>query len=87
MACGPANSTREPATALGDAGLVIGLDTSASMLARAVRDTSGDVARGAGIAYVRADAMDLPLRSRSVDAVCCFAALNLMREPLVCWTR
>ena len=26
--------------------------------------------------------MDVPLRSDSVDAVCCFAALNLMREPM-----
>ena len=81
VACGPGNFTRELATGLSAEGLAIGMDASASMLARAVRDTSADVGGGAGIAYVRADAMDLPLRSRSVDAVCCFAALNLMREP------
>ncbi len=81
LACGPGNFTRELATGPGEAGLVIGLDASATMLARAVRDTSANIAGRAGIAYVRADAMDLPLRSDSVDAVCCFAALHLMREP------
>ncbi len=79
LACGPGNFTRELAPSVGDAGLVMGLDASAAMLARAVRDTSHS--GGADVAYVRADAMDFPLRSRSVDAVCCFAALHLMREP------
>ena len=51
------------------------------MLARAVRDTSAGRAGSAGIAYVRADATSIPLRSECIDAVCCFAALHLMREP------
>jgi ubiquinone/menaquinone biosynthesis C-methylase UbiE len=82
LACGPGNFTRELATGLGQAGLAIGLDVSASMLARAVRDTATGRAGSAGIAYVRADATSIPLRSECIDAVCCFAALHLMREPL-----
>lgn len=81
LACGPGNFTRELATAVGEAGLVIGLDASAAMLDRAVRDTAAGVAGRAAVAYVRADATDLSLRTGSVDAVCCFAALHLMREP------
>jgi len=91
LACGPGNFTRELAAGPGHPGLVVGLDVSAAMLARAVRDTSGAAAsravtgRGvtgrAAIAYVRADAMNVPLRRDCIDAVCCFAALHLMREP------
>lgn len=78
LACGPGNFTRQLAAAVGDTGLVIGLDASAAMLARAVHDTPS---RMATITYVRADAMKLPLRRDSVNAVCCFAALHLMRQP------
>lgn len=78
LACGPGNFTRQLAAAVGEAGLVIGLDASAAMLARAVRDTPASLA---AVAYVRADAMKLPLRRDSVNAVCCFAALHLMRQP------
>lgn len=76
VACGPGNFTRRFASQAGPAGLSIGLDASPTMLARAVRDTEPDL-----IAYLRADARKLPLPDGSVDAVCCFAALNLMDRP------
>jgi SAM-dependent methyltransferase len=91
LACGPGNFTRELANGPGHPGLVVGLDVSATMLARAVRDTAGAVTGRtatdravtdrAVIAYVRADALSVPLRPNCIDAVCCFAALYLMREP------
>ena len=39
VACGPGNFTRDFARVVGPAGLVVGIDASATMLARAVRDT------------------------------------------------
>lgn len=81
LACGPGNFTRDLAAVAGPEGLVIGADASAAMLGRAVSDTPGGHRDRAPIAYVRADAGRLPLRERSVDAACCFAALHLMREP------
>jgi SAM-dependent methyltransferase len=76
VGCGPGNFARDFAAAAGD-GLVVGLDASASMLATAVRE-GGD----ANVAYVRGDACTLPFRDASFDAVCCFAALYLIEEPL-----
>ncbi|MGE5291803.1 MAG: class I SAM-dependent methyltransferase [Micromonosporaceae bacterium] len=78
LACGPGNFTRELAASVGETGLVIGLDMSTTMLAQALRDTPHDATN---IAYVRADAMDLPFRAGCADAVCCFAALHLVRQP------
>ncbi len=78
LACGPGNFTRELAAGVGESGLVIGVDTAPSMLARAVRDTPD---HADPIAYVRADARDLRLPPDCADAVCCFAALHLMRQP------
>ncbi|HEU4977848.1 MAG TPA: methyltransferase domain-containing protein [Solirubrobacteraceae bacterium] len=78
VACGPGNFTREFARVIGAAGLAVGIDASATMLRRAVRDTpAGEVA------YVRGDAVVLPFRDASFDAVCCFAALHLFAEPFV----
>ena len=34
------------------------------------------------VAYIRADAQDLPFRDQSFDAVCCFAALHLFADPM-----
>ena len=76
VACGPGNFTRDFALAAGD-GLVVGLDSSETMLGVAVRDTSAS-----NVAYVRGDARDLPFRDGSFDAVCCFAALYLIEEPM-----
>ncbi|MEA2405140.1 MAG: hypothetical protein QOE08_1787 [Thermoleophilaceae bacterium] len=81
VACGTGNFTRDFARTVGETGLAVGIDVSETMLARAVRDT-----RAAGLseqaAYVRGDASELPFRERSFDAVCCFAAIHLFRDPL-----
>ncbi len=76
VACGPGNFTRDFALAAGD-GLVVGIDASVPMLDVAVRDTDG-----ANVAYLRGDACALPFRDKSFDAVCCFAALYLIEEPM-----
>jgi SAM-dependent methyltransferase len=77
LACGPGNFTRVFAQAVGDDGLAVGVDASATMLDRAVAaDPDGRAA------YVRADARHLPFVDRSFDAVCCFLALHLMADPL-----
>ncbi|ACZ91224.1 class I SAM-dependent methyltransferase [Streptosporangium roseum] len=75
VACGPGNITRALARDVDD-GLVVGIDASATMLARAVRDTPAG-----HIGYVRGDAVDLPFRPASFDAVCCLAALYLFDRP------
>jgi SAM-dependent methyltransferase len=77
VACGPGNFSRDFARAAGE-GLVVGIDASASMLDVAVRDT--DVGN---VAYIRGDACALPFRDGSFDAVCCFAALYLIEEPML----
>ncbi len=76
VACGPGNFTRDFARTVGPAGLAVGIDASETMLARAVDDTPPDA-----VAYVRGDAVRLPFRDASFDAVCCFAALHLFAEP------
>lgn len=81
VACGTGPFTRDFARAVGPDGLVVGIDVSETMLARAVRDT-----RAAGLddraVFVRGDATALPFVDRSFDAVCCFAALHLFADPL-----
>ncbi len=76
VACGPGNFTRDFAAASAE-GLVVGIDASAPMLDVAVRDTES-----ANVAYLRGDACALPFRDGSFDAVCCFAALYLIEEPM-----
>src|SRR3954454_1069953 len=77
VACGPGNFTRSFARAAGEDGVVVGLDASATMLERAVREgVPGNVA------YVRGDATRLPFADETFDAVCCFAALYLIADPL-----
>lgn len=76
VACGPGNVTRGLHAGVGAGGLVVGIDMSATMLARAVQDTDAD-----DIGYVRGDAMDLPFRDGSFDAVCCFGAMYLFSDP------
>jgi ubiquinone/menaquinone biosynthesis C-methylase UbiE len=77
IACGTGNFTRDFARAVGPTGLVVGLDASTTMLARAIDDTGGMEQ----VAYVRGDAQELPFRDQSFDAVCCFAALHLFADP------
>ena len=76
VACGPGNFTRGFARAAGE-GLVVGIDASRTMLAVAVRETES-----VNVAYVRGDACALPFRDGSFDAICCFAALYLIQEPM-----
>lgn len=76
VACGPGNVTRALADSVGPDGLVVGVDTSATMLDTAVRGPNPDQ-----VAYVRADAVELPFRHAAFDAVCCYAALHLFAEP------
>ncbi len=78
VACGPGNFTRDFARSVGPTGLVVGIDASPTMLARAGHDT-----RETNVAYVRGNAVALPFRDASFDAVCCFAALHLFAEPWV----
>jgi ubiquinone/menaquinone biosynthesis C-methylase UbiE len=80
VGCGTGNFSRDFARSVGPAGLVVGIDLSETMLARAVADT-----RDAGleqVAYVRGDAERLPFRDQSFDGVCCFAAINLFADPM-----
>jgi SAM-dependent methyltransferase len=77
VACGPGNFTRDFALATGK-GLVVGIDSSATMLGVAVRDNPMG-----NIAYVRGDACELPFRDGAFDAVCCFAALYLIEQPML----
>jgi ubiquinone/menaquinone biosynthesis C-methylase UbiE len=79
VACGTGNFSRDFALTVGASGLVVGIDVSETMLARAVADTGR--AGLANTAYVRGDAQELPFLDDSFDAVCCFAAFHLFRDP------
>jgi ubiquinone/menaquinone biosynthesis C-methylase UbiE len=76
VGCGPGNFTRAFARASGD-GLVVGLDASRTMLEQAVRE-----ANPPNVRYVRGDAAALPFPDATFDAVCCFAALYFIEQPL-----
>jgi SAM-dependent methyltransferase len=76
VGCGPGNFSRDFARAA-DEGLVIGLDASETMLAAAVREVGPE-----SLAYVRGDAHALPFGDECFDAVCCFAALYLIEDPM-----
>jgi SAM-dependent methyltransferase len=76
VGCGPGNFTREFGRAVGD-GLAVGLDASAPMLMRALAQPAPD-----NVVYVRGDASAMPFADGAFDAVCCFAALYLIEEPL-----
>jgi SAM-dependent methyltransferase len=77
VACGPGNFTRAFARAAPE-GVVVGLDASKPMLDRAVVEDNPP-----NVSYVRGDAHALPFRDDSFDAVCCFAALYFIEDPLV----
>lgn len=85
VACGTGAFTRAFGRAVGAEGLAVGTDVSRTMLARAVAAT--DPAELPRVAFLRADVLDPPFRSRSFDGVCCFAALNLFAQPLVALDR
>ncbi len=75
LACGPGTLTRRLARAVGRDGLVIAADLSVPMLARAARSTPF-----ACVDFARIDAMDLPLRDDTVDAVSCSLCLHLVPD-------
>jgi SAM-dependent methyltransferase len=79
VACGPGNFSREFARTVGETGLVVGIDASRPMLERAVREAP--TAGVDNLAFVHGDAVRLPFRDQSFDAVCCFAALHLFENP------
>jgi SAM-dependent methyltransferase len=79
VACGPGNFSREFGRTVGEEGLVVGLDASRTMLARAVADLAA--AGLSNVALIRADAAELPFRDGAFDGVCCFAALHLFADP------
>jgi SAM-dependent methyltransferase len=76
VACGTGRFTRAFGAAVAPDGLAIGLDGARTMLARAVAEGGPGT-----VAYVRADAVHLPLDDSTVDGVCCFAALHMFAEP------
>lgn len=76
VACGPGNFTADYAVAVGTAGMAIGIDLSAPMLARALLDNSAE-----GAHYVRGSAHGLPFADDSFDAVACYGALYLIPDP------
>ena len=80
IACGPGNFTREFARSVGRDGIAVGIDASPTMLSRAVIDSPAPYAN---LAFVRGNAVELPFRDQSFDAVCCFAALHLFADPFL----
>ncbi|GAB3160167.1 class I SAM-dependent methyltransferase [Amycolatopsis stemonae] len=76
VACGTGRFTRAFGAAVGPGGLAIGLDGARTMLGKAVAEGGPD-----SVAYLRADAVRLPLKESTVDGLCCFAALHMFAEP------
>ena len=74
---GPGNVTASLARAAGPDGLALGVDISEPMLARAV-----SAAAGPNVGFMRADAQQLPLRDKTVDAAVSLAVLQLIPDPL-----
>jgi len=79
VACGPGNFSRAFARAVGDSGLVVGLDASRTMLERGSAELRRSALRN--LVLVRGSALELPFIDDSFDAVCCFAALHLFEDP------
>ncbi len=73
---GPGNVTASLARAAGPEGLVLGVDISEPMLARAVRAEAGPQ-----VGFLRADAQRLPFRDQTFDAVLSIAMLQLIPKP------
>ncbi len=79
VACGPGNFSRAFAKAVGDSGLVVGVDASQTMLERGAADLRRS--RLENLILVRGSALELPFVDDSFDGVCCFAALHLFEDP------
>ena len=80
VACGPGNFSRAFAGAVGDSGLVVGIDASRTMLDRGAAELRRSPAQN--LVLVRGNATELPFVDDSFDAVCCFAALHIFEQPL-----
>lgn len=80
VGCGPGNVTRGLVGAVGEDGVVVGLDASAPMLEQAARDLKPGLHDP--VTLIRADATSLPFRDQSFDGVCCFATLYLIEDPM-----
>ncbi len=78
VACGPGNFTKFLGDKLSGDGIAIGFDISRPMLLQAARDNLSGHA-----SYIRGDARTLPFDDNTFGAVCCYAALYLVPEPLV----
>lgn len=76
VACGTGRFTRAFGKVVGAGGLSVGLDGSRTMLAKAIATPGPE-----SVAYLRADAVSLPLRPATMDGVCCFAALHMFADP------
>jgi SAM-dependent methyltransferase len=76
VGCGPGNYTRHLADAVGD-GLVVGVDASKAMITRAAQRR-----KAPNVAYMRADACELPFVDLGFDAVCCIGVLHMLDEPM-----
>jgi SAM-dependent methyltransferase len=76
VACGPGEVTAGLGRAVGATGLALGVDVSVPMLTRAVRTHAGP-----NVGFLRADALRLPLRDDTVNAITCVAMLQLVPDP------
>lgn len=74
LGCGAGVDTLVAAQRTGPRGLVVGIDFSAAMLARA---QAGTAALGARAAFIRAGGERLPLRDRAIDVVLVNGIFNL----------
>jgi len=79
VACGHGNFTEAIARRVGAGGLVIGLDISASMLARAARRIERS-RLGDRVLLVRGDALALPFASGSVPKLNCSGGLHQLPD-------
>jgi SAM-dependent methyltransferase len=77
VACGSGKFTGVIEGKLAGDGFVIGLDSSLPMIERAVSHRILPRA-----VYLRADPLSLPFDDCAFDAVCCFAALHAVPEPI-----
>ncbi len=75
LACGTGIGARTAASALGGGGGAVGVDLDAAMLRVARRSA-------AAAAWVRASALQLPLRDAAFDLVLCLQGLQFVADPV-----
>ena len=76
VACGPGNTTRTLVGQVGPDGLASGRQRGDD-----ARAGGRDTPDASPVGYVRGDAVDLPFRDATFDAVSCYGALYLMDDP------